>query len=166
MTDILCMCEPGGFTPRPGLHARRFRETFGDGEIVVVSAEHERNMNSHRHQFAEIRALWETLPEHMADKPYAQSSDTLRKHALIATGHCNVEAHIAASAAEALRLAAFVGSLARKAHGYAIVETDGKVVRCLTPHSQSKAAMGGETFQQSKRDVLDWINALLARAAA
>lgn len=130
-----------------------------EGETVIVEIERGRSMKSHRHQFAEIREMWETLPESMSELPYAQSAETLRKHALIVTGYCDVETIDAGTKAAAARMAAYVGDLARKAHGYAIVKVEGPLVRCYTPHSQSVRAMGGKVFQESKTKVLDWIAA-------
>jgi hypothetical protein len=132
---------------------------LAEGETVIVEIERARSMRSHRHQFAEIAEMWATLPESMAELPYAQSPETLRKHALIVTGYCDVETIDAGTKAAAARIAAYVGDLARKAHGYAIVKVEGPVVRCYTPHSQSVRAMGSETFQESKTKVLDWIAA-------
>jgi predicted DNA-binding antitoxin AbrB/MazE fold protein len=132
---------------------------FDEGETVIVEIERARSMKSHKHQFAEIKAMWETLPESMAELPYAQNPECLRKHALIVTGYCDVETIDAGTKAAAARVAAYVGDLARKAHGYAIVKVEGPLVRCYTPHSQSVRSMGRETFQESKTKVLDWISA-------
>ena len=126
----------------------------------------QRTQASHNHQFAEIADMWVTLPEWLADAPYAQSPETLRKHALIATGHCDVAIIDAGSKAAAERVAASMAPMATRAHGYAIVKADGPLVRVFTPHSQSYRAMGKERFNASKSDCLDWIGAKLQEQAA
>lgn len=146
--------HPVGNWPTAWLH-----DHLQEGEVVSFEVERDRSMKSHRHQFAEIRDAWENLPESLAEAPWAQSPGALRKHALIATGQCDVETIDAGSKAAAERVGAYVGSLARKAHGYALTVVSGPVVRCYTPHSQSVRAMGGKGFQESKTKVLDWIAA-------
>lgn len=154
---IPCVWDGEAFRPRGHAHAARCRERYGVGEVVMIEAQAERSWRSHNHQFAEIRDLWASLPESLSEAPYAVSPDALRKHALIATGHCDVETIDAGNKAAAERVAAYVGALATKAHGYSIVRTEGPIVRCWTPQSQSVRAMGGKAFQKSKTDVLEWI---------
>jgi predicted DNA-binding antitoxin AbrB/MazE fold protein len=136
-----------------------------EGETVIVEIERARSMKSHKHQFAEIKAMWETLPESMAELPYAQNPETLRKHALIVTGYCDVTTVDCGSRAAAERVAAFMEEAERKrardekrTH-YVILKVEGPLVRLYTPHSQSVRSMGRETFQESKTKVLDWIAA-------
>ena len=160
MTDsnvVPCVWDGEVFSPRGDLHAKRCRNKFGAGEIVMIEAQAERSWKAHRHQFAAIRDLWANLPESLGNAPYAKSAETLRKHALIATGYADCETIDAGSKAAAERIAAYVGALAIKAHGYCIVQVRGPVVRIWTPHSQSARAMGGDVFQKSKTDVLEWI---------
>lgn len=159
---ICCMWDGEAFVPRTPFQLRLAAERFGEGEELLLSVENERSWKSHKHQFAAIHDLWINLPESLAEAPYAKSAETLRKHALIVTGHSDCETIDAGSKAAAERVAAYVGALARKAHGYAIVSISGRVVRCWTPHSQSIPAMGGELFQRSKTDVLEWIESLVA----
>ena len=159
---IPCVFRDGGLFPRGNSATARLHDELGEGEIVFVTLEHGRSEKTHNHQFAEIGDMWRTLPEWMADKSFAASPDALRKHALIATGFCNVETIVTDSAESAQRVAAYVGNLARQAHGYCIVQADKRVVMVTTPHSQSRKAMGARRFQESKSAVLDWIAALLA----
>jgi hypothetical protein len=161
-----CVFDGRAFVPTTAFHLRRAADDFGAGEIVMLNAEHERSAKTHSHQFATIADYWSNLPESMACQPYAKSSDTLRKHALIATGHCNCEVIVCGSKAAAERVGAYVGHLATQAHGYAITEARDGTVKVWTPHSQSKAAMGAEEFQRSKSNVLEWIERLLAGVAA
>lgn len=122
----------------------------------------QRTQASHNHQFAEITELWQTLPESMANLPYAQSPDALRKHVLIERGYCDVATVDAGSKAAAVRVAATVTPIATRAHGHAIVKADGPLMRIYTPHSQSYRAMGKVLFNESKAVVLDWIHGKLA----
>lgn len=159
---IECSYDGRAFTPTTATHARRARESFGEGEIVVMSVEAERSMRSHNHQFAQIEECWRTLPESLAQMPYAKSAETLRKHALVVTGYADCETIDAGSKAAAERVSAYVGRLATQAHGYCIVTVSGPVVRCFTPQSQSIRAMGSKEFQASKTKVLEWIEDLIA----
>ena len=130
-------------------------ENLKPGEVVSFEFDRERSGNNHRHQFAWVSTAWENFEDE--GQPWLRSPETLRKHALIATGHCNAETLTAGSKAAAERLGAYVSALANKAHGYAVATVRGDVVTCYTPHSQSYKAMGGEVFAKSKRDILNWI---------
>lgn len=163
---ILCTWTGEAFAPRPGQHMRKAAENFGAGELVVVEAIYERSMKSHRHQFADIKDKWATLPESLSDAPYAKTPEALRKHALIVTGYADVQTIDAGSKAAAERVGAYLSALATRAHGYAIVKIEGPVVRVYTPQSQSVRAMGGRAFAESKRAVLEWCEALLRGVAA
>lgn len=167
MTDaalIRCAWDGDAFRPSSAMHAHRAREAFGAGEIVLLNVQNERSMISHRHFFATLHDLWANLPERLAGQDYAKSPDTLRKRALIATGFANVETIVCGSKAAAERVAAYVGVLATKVHGYAITEAAGNVARCWTPQTQSVAGMGAKEFQRSKTAVLEWCDALLSPA--
>lgn len=132
------------------------------GETVSLEVGRSRSDVSHRHQFAEIREAWASLPETMQNLPYAQNPEALRKHGLIVRGYCDVGTVDAGSKAAAERVAAMLEPIARRAHGYALVKTQGPLVRVYTPQSQSYRAMGRKVFQESKTAVLDWISARIA----
>lgn len=167
MSDrIQCIFNGRAFNPATPYQLRIARDRFGEGEIVMMAVENERSWRSHAHQFAAIADLWQTLPDHLAEMPYAKSAETLRKHALIETGYADCETIDAGSKAAAERVAACLSRMATLAHGYCIVKVSGSVVRCYTPHSQSVRSMGAKVFQESKTAVLGWIEELLARAAA
>lgn len=163
---IECAWDGDVFRPATPFMLRRAKSQFGEGEIVMMAAENERSWRSHAHQFAEIASLWATLPENLAEMPYAKSAETLRKHALIATGYSDCETIDAGSKAAAERVSVALSRMATLAHGYCIVRVEGPVVRCYTPHSQSTRSMGGKVFQASKTAVLEWIETLLAGQAA
>lgn len=145
----------GVFEPRqPAL----VRETLSQGETVTLEIERDRSMNSHRHQFAFVRAAWENLPERCLDQPYAANPETLRKHALIVNGFCDVHTVVSDRPED---LAALLRKEGTRAHGYCLTTTEGNVVLHYTPHSQSIAAMGGPEFQRSKDAVLGWLALLV-----
>lgn len=129
------------------------------GEVVIVTIERGRSLNSHKHQFAYIKEAWLNLPEALKDAPWAETAETLRKHALIATGFSQTYTLDCGANATAHRVkAALVAAEAGK-HGYAIGQVRGPVVTIWTPESQSMRAMGGKRFQEAKTAILDWLSA-------
>lgn len=167
MSDEISAVWTGeAFAPRGNWSVARCHDTLEQGETVTLEVERIRSGASHRHQFAEIKELWATLPESLSGAPYAQNPETLRKHALIATGYADVSTVDAGSKAAAERVAAALEPLARRAHGYALVTVSGPLVRVYTPESQSYRAMGRDRFQESKDRVLNWISALVESEAA
>lgn len=129
------------------------------GEVVIVTIERGRSMTSHKHQFAYIKEAWLNLPETLRDAPWAETPETLRKHALIATGFSQTYTLDCGANATAHRVkAALVAAEAGK-HGYAIGQVRGPVVTIWTPESQSMRAMGGKRFQEAKTAILDWLSA-------
>lgn len=117
-------------------------------EYMLVPHE-ERSMRSHRFYFASVNEAWKNLPEDMAER--YPTADHLRKWALIKAGYRDERSIVAASKAEALRLAAFV----RPMDEYAVVVVREAVVMVYTAKSQSTRAMGKKTFMESKDRVLD-----------
>lgn len=128
-----------------------------DGEIVLASVERGRSMASHRHQFAWLADAWQSLPESAHGKPWAETPETLRKHALIATGFHNHTVIDCGTNAAAERVMAALVAAEMRAHGYAVGRVAGPVAQVWTPESQSLAAMGGDRFKESKRAVLEWV---------
>lgn len=129
------------------------------GEIVTVSIERGRSMNSHRHQFAYVREAWQSLPESLRDATWAETPETLRKHALIATGFSQTYTIDCGAGATAQRVKTALISAEAGKHGYAIGQVRGPVVVVWTPESQSLRSMGGKRFQESKEAILNWIAA-------
>ncbi|AKG94546.1 hypothetical protein Shpa_35 [Paracoccus phage Shpa] len=134
---------------------------LGEGEIVSVTIERGRSTASHRHQFAWLTEAWITLPERLQQMPWAETAETMRKHALIATGfHQTVIVDCGSNAAAARVKAALVAAEAR-ACGYALGQVRGRVVTVWTPESQSVRSMGGARFQESKTAIMEWVAAQL-----
>ena len=135
------------------------REAMEPGDVVIVEIDHPRSQNSHRHQFAEINEAWRHLPESLQEAPWAASPETLRKHALIATGFADTYSIDCGAKATAERVRMVLASAEAGKHGYAIAKVRGPLVVVWTPQSQSMRAMGGKRFQESKQAVLNWIAA-------
>lgn len=136
-----------------------------EGETVFVTVERARSMNSHRHQFAWVKDAWASLPEAVQDAPWAETPETLRKHALIATGYHQTYTLDCGSGAAAARVKAALTAAEAGKHGYAIGRVRGPVVTIWTPESQSVRAMGSMRFQESKTAILDWIAAQIGVSA-
>lgn len=165
-TYVRARWKDGAFRPVNSWEAGRCDRDFADGKPMILTVEHERDMVSHRKQFAVVRTAWLNLPERFRDEDFALNEDVLRKYALLRTGHCDVATAVAFSHKAAVELGALMGDLARGKHGYCIVEVEKRVVRVWTPHSQSVRAMGAETFMASKRDITAFLADLLGVSVA
>lgn len=132
---------------------------LAQGELVTVIIERGRSLNSHRHQFAFVREAWQNLPEALQHAPWAETPETMRKHALIATGFHQSYTLDCGANATAQRIKAQLVRAEAKAEGYAIGQVRGPVLTIWTPESQSMRSMGGKRFQESKTAILDWMAA-------
>lgn len=138
-----------GFTPE-----RRFAKVcdakFVVGETYQLDVAQPRSLSTHNHYFAAMTEAWRNLPEVIAaDYP---TVDHLRKRALIACGFAQHRQFVAGSKAEAVRLAAFM----RPMDEYAVIRVSECAVSVWTAQSQSMAAMGRKTFQESKDATMAW----------
>lgn len=133
---------------------------FTIGELYRMEAIEERSVVSHRHYFAALHDLWLNVPERISMQ--FPSDEHLRKHCLVMTGFRDERSFVAASKAEALRLAAFI----RPVDEYAIVSVHEATVLVWTAQSQSMKAMGKARFQQSKQAVLDYAADMVGVTAA
>lgn len=129
------------------------------GEHVVVEIHRARSGNSHRHQFAWVNEAWQNLPEDAEGLPWAETPETLRKHALIATGWHDTYTVDCGSNAAGERMKAHLVAAERRAAGYAIGQLRGPILTIWTPKSQSLRAMGAKDFAKSKSDIMEWIAA-------
>lgn len=130
---------------------------YAEGETVLVSIERGRSTANHKHQFAWIKDAWASLPESEVMQPYAETPETLRKHALIACGFHKTYTLDCGGNATAQRIKAQLVAAEYKAEGYAIGQVRGPVLTVWTPESQSVRAMGGDRFKSSKEAILLWI---------
>lgn len=125
------------------------------GERYKIEIVHERSAKSHAHYFASLHDLWMNIPETVAER--FPTVEHLRRFALIHEGFRETRDIVAASKAEALRVAAFI----RPMDSYCVVIVKDCVVRVATAQSQSYRAMGKEAFAKSKEAVLAYAASLV-----
>jgi hypothetical protein len=128
---------------------------FVIGEVYTLEEVKGRSQVSHNHYFAALNNGWMNLPETVAER--FPTSEHLRKWCLIKAGFHDQRSIVAASKAEAQRVAAFIKPIDE----FAIVVVSECTVTVYTAKSQSKKAMGAADFQKSKSAVLDLIDDLL-----
>lgn len=138
-----------------GRFKRACDKEFAVGALYPLIIHEQRSQASHNFFFASIAEVWKNLPEELAER--FATPDHLRKHCLILEGYRDERTFVASSKAEALRLAAFVKPMDE----YAVVVVRECVVVVWTAQSQSRRAMGGKTFNQSKEKVLDRASAMI-----
>lgn len=135
--------------------ATKADQEFVVGEVYQMAEQHDRSVSSHRHYFAVVADAWRTLPDMLLEQ--YPTPENLRKKALVWKGYRDERTIVAASQAEAERVAAFIKPM----DDFAVVTVRDAVVRVWTAKSQSVKAMGAKEFQQSKTDVLEFIDDLL-----
>jgi len=140
--------------------AKACDERFVIGAEYTLEAYEHRSSASHRHYFASIYEAWASMPEGMGDR--FATPDHLRKFALIRCGYRDERTIVAASKAEALRLASFI----RPMDDFAIVTTEGATVTVWTAKSQNLRSMDKATFYKSKEAVLCYLGSLLSVPAS
>ena len=143
----------------PGF-ARMCDKRFVIGERYRLDEISERSAASHNFYFAAMNDAWLNLPEDMADR--FDTSEKLRKFALIKCGYADQRQIVCASKAEAQRVAAFIKPMDE----YAIVTASEAVVTVYTAKSQSMRAMGKAEFEKSKNDVLNYVASLIGTTPA
>lgn len=145
----------GEFRVMSNFWMARADKDFVVGETYKMVEHHDRSIASHNHYFAAVQNGFENLPDHM--KGEYPTAEHLRKKALIRCGYRDERDIVLSSKAEAERVASFL----RPMDEYAIVVPVNCVVRVWTAKTQKKSAMDAREFQQSKSDVLDFIDDLL-----
>ncbi|MEL6411689.1 MAG: hypothetical protein AAFQ38_14930 [Pseudomonadota bacterium] len=158
---IRCVFDGQALIPDGNFSVAQVNDRFGAGQVVVVDLDPQRSGKSHKHQFVFVKTAWENLPDYLVDAPFAVSVETLRKHALIATGFCHTEMVPVGTKQRAERVAVAMSSLASRAHGYCITDVRGSVAYCHTAQSQSVKSMGRDEFQKSKQAILEWLADLI-----
>lgn len=151
---ILTQWDGDGFVPL-GRHKKQCNADMVVGQVYPLDIVLERSDASHRHFFASVNEAWLNLPEQLAER--FKTSEHLRKHCLIKAGLYEETSIVCSSPGEATRVAAFVQPM----DDYAIVVVNGYVVSRYTAKSQSKQAMGGVVFQQSKTAVLQILSDMI-----
>jgi hypothetical protein len=129
------------------------------GETYRLIVQEERSSNSHKHFFAAVNDAWANLQERTAEQ--FQTSEHLRRYALIKAGYYDSHTLVCASAAEARRVAAFMKPIDE----FAIITVNAATVTRFTAKSQSLKAMGKKDFQESKDKVLDILSGMIGTTA-
>lgn len=135
------------------IHPKLADKEYVVGERYTLAPYEERSIATHNHEFAWLHEAWLNLPERYQGEVFAQSSEHLRKYALIRAGYSDCASMPCASKAEALRVAAFI----RPMDEFSIVTVNGTVVNRFTAKSQKRRAMGAKVFQESKTAIMDVI---------
>jgi len=130
---------------------KQANERFVVHERYTLEEVGERSQRSHRHYFASLHSAWLNLPELIGERFPTETH--LRKYALIRTGYHDQRSIVAVTKAEAQRIAAFIKPMDE----FAVVVVSECTVTVYTAKSQSRKAMGGKVFQESKQAVLDFI---------
>lgn len=136
------------FVPQ-GPDMRYCQFMFGAGQVLVCDPEEERDMNSHRHYFAQLKEAWRNLPEELEEK--YPTDEIFRKKLLIENGFFHLDEVVCDTARDAAVVAAFMAPLDPSC----IIRVSGNVIRKYTAMSQSVQAMGRSDFQKSKWAVLN-----------
>ncbi len=142
------------FEPARGFQKAADRQ-YVVGQVYIIQPEETRSGPAHRRFFAAINEAWKNLPEELA--AIYPTPDHLRKRGLIMTGFRTSQQTVCASNAEALRLAAFVGSL----DPFALPVVERSICTVLRAESQSVRAMGKDRFNESVKAVEDWCAGLI-----
>lgn len=137
---------------------------FVVGEKYRLAPVEDRSSASHRHYFACVREAWKNLPERLSTR--FNSPEALRKHALIKCGYAETRSTNCKTEDEARKMAAIIASFVHPFDPYVEIEIvprdNGTVdVMVYTAESQAYGAQKNSLFQQAKRDVLEFIAALI-----
>lgn len=147
----------GQFQAQTAYWRRRADIAYVVGETYEMVEHHDRSQASHNHEFAYIAELYSSIPDRFVNEPWAQSAEHLRKFALIRCRYCDTQTFTCGSKAEAERWARNL----RPMDEYSIVTVEGTTVYRFTAQSQSKRAMGGKLFNESKQAIIEFIEDLI-----
>ena len=102
--------------------------------------------------FAALHDAWQSMPDDVQRR--FGNVETLRKHALIAIGHCDVMTIVVGSKTGAENVAhAF-----RSDDRYCIVDVSAGVIMRYKARSMSRPILVGKAFHEVAHKVADWIN--------
>ena len=128
---------------------------FKAGEVYVIDPEQEQSISSRRHYFAQLKEAWRNLPEKLMTK--YPTEDIFRKKLLIECNYLHESETVCDTARDAATVASFMAPL----DPAAVIVVRGNVIKKYVAMSQSASAMDHDTFQKSKRDVLDMAASLI-----
>lgn len=142
MEPILAQWDGAAFIPARR-HVKALDAQLVVGENYVLDVAMMRNMAQHRAYFANLKTVWQTLPEGLAES--MPTIEAMRKRALILTGYAHETMRVFDTHEDAVKAASFVAALDE----FAIVEVKDNVLRAWRAKSQSVADMGAEEFKAS-----------------
>ncbi len=148
--------EPAGYRA-----ARECNATFVVGEVYEFIEHKVRSEKAHRRFFACVNEAFDQLPEELAGQ--FVSPEHLRKWALIQVGYRKERIIVQSTAADAARAAALI----RPMDEFAVIETDGPLVRVWTARTQKEdgtSAMGAKEFYESSQKVLALLEEMIGLA--
>ncbi|MGQ3671833.1 hypothetical protein ACT6QG_05495 [Xanthobacter sp. TB0136] len=146
--------------------AREADKHYVVGDKYPMAPEYGRSVASHNHLFAWLEPAWHSLPECYGDERWAETPETLRKHALIKCGFHHTTILDIGAKAPAIRVRDALQAAETKLHGYAIGMVRGPIVQIWTPESMSKKHMDRARFQQAKQAIMEWIADILSVSTA
>jgi hypothetical protein len=118
---------------------------------ALISGDYMSADKTRRYFFAAMRDTWESLPDAMRER--WPNAEILRKHALIAIGHCDVITLACGSKAAAPQIAAAF----RMKDAYCIASVRGDVVTVYTARSMARRVLLKAEFLRVAEKVFAWI---------
>jgi hypothetical protein len=140
--------------PTPRYEGLAYKQYAVGEEYPLVLLE-ARSRASHNFYFASLQNAFDNLPENIAAR--FPSVDHLRAWSLVETGWFDEMEVELASEAEAKKLAART----RTESPYARISRHGRRLIARYPKSQSAKSMGKDSFEASKRDVLELLEGMI-----
>lgn len=135
------------------------RRQFRHGSEYRLAVREDRSDKSQAFYFATLKDIHDNLDDaHRAEYPTVEH---LRKRALIKLGYRHVADFPCESEAEAKKMERRLQQFFKGDDEYAVIIRSGDVVRKMVAMSQSRDAMDRETFEESKRQVLDLASSLV-----
>jgi hypothetical protein len=117
---------------------------FVVGEVYPLITEYDRSTASHRHYFAVVNGVWQTLPPALT--ALFPTSERLRKWCLIKCGYANEQAIVCETMKDANNFAALITTTMEDC----VVVQSGRTLKVFTAQSQSTRSMDKVKFQESK----------------
>lgn len=118
---------------------------------TLISGDYMSADKTRRYFFAALRDAWNNLPNAMHEQ--FPNAEVLRKHALIAVGHCDVITLTVGSKVAAAEIAAAF----RLKDQYCIALIKGSVVQVYTARSMARRVLLKRDFREVADKVFHWI---------
>lgn len=154
---VFVWTDAGSMVPLPRFLPLCERQ-FAVGEEYPLTLVEQRSMRSHNHYFASVAGGWDNLPENVAK--IFPTADHLRRWCLVECNYCS-HTHYGFDTPKDAKV--FAKAL-RRFDEYARITVSGRHVHVRVAKSQALSSMLRDEFEQSKRDVLDLIAAMIGLA--